>query len=45
MICERPKPRLSDARSRILVASSQAQVADEFSGMNVSGLDDDSAAR
>lgn len=37
--------RLSDARSRILVASSQAQVADEFSGMMLAGLDDDSAAR
>jgi len=37
--------RLSDGRSRILVASSQAQVADEFSGMMVAGLDDDSAAR
>jgi len=36
---------LSDARSRILVASSQAQVADEFSGMMLAGLDDDSAAR
>ncbi len=37
--------RLSDARSRILVASSQRQVADEFSGMLLAGLDDDSAAR
>lgn len=37
--------RLSDVRSRILVASSQAQVADEFSGMMLAGLDDDSAAR
>ena len=37
--------RLSEARSRILVASSQAQVADEFSGMMLAGLDDDSAAR
>ncbi|MGZ4992108.1 MAG: hypothetical protein ACXV8S_15240 [Methylobacter sp.] len=37
--------RLSDARSRILVASSQAQVADEFTGMMLAGLDDDSAAR
>lgn len=36
---------LSNARSRILVASSQAQVADEFSGMMLAGLDDDSAAR
>jgi hypothetical protein len=37
--------RLSDARSRILVASSQAEVADEFSGMMLAGLDNDSAAR
>jgi hypothetical protein len=37
--------RLSDARSRILVASSQAQVADEFSGMMLAGLDNDSVAR
>jgi len=37
--------RLSNARSRILVASSQAQVADAFSGMMLAGLDDDSAAR
>jgi hypothetical protein len=37
--------RLSDARSRILVASSPTQVADEFSGMMLAGLDDDSAAR
>lgn len=36
--------RLSDARSRILVASSQAEVADEFSGMMLAGLDSDSAA-
>ena len=36
--------RLSDARSRILVASSQEQVADEFSGMMLAGLDDDRAA-
>ncbi|MEI6543043.1 MAG: hypothetical protein WCL60_05935 [Methylococcales bacterium] len=36
--------RLSDARSRILVASSQAQVADEFSGMMLAGLDNDRAA-
>jgi len=35
---------LSDARSRILVASSQEQVADEFSGMMLAGLDDDRAA-
>jgi hypothetical protein len=39
------KTRLSDARSRILVASSQEQVADEFDGMMLAGLDDDSAAR
>lgn len=37
--------RLSEARSRILVASSQAQIADEFSGMMLAGLDDDSAAQ
>lgn len=37
--------RLSDARSRILVASSQEQVADEFEGMMLAGLDNDSAAR
>ena len=36
--------RLNDARLRILVASSQAQVADEFSGMMLAGLDDDRAA-
>lgn len=36
--------RLSDARSRILAASSQEQVADEFSGMVLAGLDDDRAA-
>ena len=36
--------RLNDARSRILVASSQAQVADEFSGMMLAGLDNDRAA-
>jgi hypothetical protein len=36
--------RLSDARSRILVASSQAEVADEFSGMMLAGLDNDNVA-
>jgi hypothetical protein len=36
--------RLSDARSRMLAASSQEQVADEFSGMMIAGLDDDRAA-
>lgn len=36
--------RLSDARTRILVASSQAQVADEFDGMMLAGLDNDNAA-
>jgi len=36
--------RLSDARSRILVAASNAQVADEFSGMMLAGLDSDRAA-
>jgi hypothetical protein len=35
--------RLSDARARILVASSQEQVADEFSGMMLAGLDNDRA--
>jgi hypothetical protein len=35
--------RLNDARSRILLASSQEQVADEFSGMMLAGLDDDNA--
>jgi hypothetical protein len=37
--------RLSDARSRILLASSQKQVADEFDGMMLAGLDNDSAAK
>lgn len=37
--------RLGDARTRIIVASSQAQVADEFSGMMLAGLDDNSAVR
>ncbi|WP_374089644.1 hypothetical protein [Methylomicrobium lacus] len=37
--------RLSDARSRIIVASSQEQVADAFDGMMIAGLDDDSAVR
>jgi len=37
--------RLSDARSRIVVASSQEQVADEFDGMMLAGLDNDSVAR
>jgi hypothetical protein len=36
--------RLSDARSRILLASSQEQVADEFDGMMLAGLDNDRAA-
>ncbi|MGR9052889.1 MAG: hypothetical protein ACU84J_09600 [Gammaproteobacteria bacterium] len=36
--------RLSDARSRILLAASQQQVADEFDGMMLAGLDDDRAA-
>lgn len=36
--------RLSDARSRIIVASSQAEVADEFSGMMLAGLDNDNVA-
>ncbi|MDD5277016.1 MAG: hypothetical protein PHR16_13155 [Methylovulum sp.] len=37
--------RLSDARSRIILASSQEQVADEFDGMMLAGLDDDSLAK
>lgn len=37
--------RLSDARSRIVVASSQEQVSDEFDGMMLAGLDNDSVAR
>ncbi len=37
--------QLVDTRSRILVASSQAEVADEFSGMMLAGLDNDHAAR
>jgi hypothetical protein len=36
--------RLTDFRSRILTASTQEQVADEFSGMMFAGLDDDNAA-
>ncbi|MEQ1560924.1 MAG: hypothetical protein ABL933_18565 [Methyloglobulus sp.] len=36
--------RLDDARSRILLASSQEQVADEFDGMMLAGLDNDRAA-
>ena len=36
--------RLSNARSRIIVASSQAEVADEFSGMMLAGLDNDNVA-
>jgi len=36
--------RLSDARSRIILASSQEQVADEFDGMMLAALDDDSLA-
>ena len=37
--------KLDEARSRILLASSQQQVADAFNGMMLAGLDDDSAAR
>lgn len=37
--------RLNNARSRILLASSQEQVADEFSGMMLASLDDDNAAQ
>jgi hypothetical protein len=36
--------RLNDARTRILLASSQEQVADEFDGMMLAGLDNDRAA-
>ena len=36
--------RLSDARSHILLAASQEQVADVFSGMMIAGLDNDRAA-
>lgn len=36
--------RLSDARSRIQAAPTQAEIADEFSGMMLAGLDNDSAA-
>lgn len=36
--------RLSDARLRIETANSQDEVADEFSGMMIAGLDNDSAA-
>lgn len=36
--------RLSEARAHILVASSQEQVADEFDGMMLAGLDNDRAA-
>jgi hypothetical protein len=36
--------RLREFRSRILTASTPAQVADEFSGMMLAGLDDDSVA-
>ncbi len=37
------KSRLNEARSRILEATSQKQVADEFSGMMLAGLDDNAA--
>jgi hypothetical protein len=36
--------RLIDTRSRIMLASSQQQVADQFDGMLLAGLDDDRAA-
>lgn len=39
------KNRLNDARDRIMLASSQAEVADEFSGMMLAGLDDDRIAQ
>lgn len=37
--------RLDTARSKILSASSQEEVADEFSGMMLAGLDNDSVAK
>jgi hypothetical protein len=37
------KNRLSEARLRILAATSQRQVADEFSGLMLAGLDDNAA--
>ena len=37
--------KLDETRSRIMLASSQQQVADTFNGMMLAGLDDDSAAR
>jgi len=36
--------QLADARSRIEIAETPEQVADEFSGMMLAGLDDDSIA-
>ena len=36
--------RISEGRARILLAANQTQVADEFSGMMLAGLDDDRAA-
>ena len=36
--------RLNSARARIMLASSQEQVADEFDGMMLAGLDNDHAA-
>jgi ABC-type transporter MlaC component len=36
--------RLTDARERLLAAASQKQVADEFEGIMVAGLDNDRAA-
>jgi hypothetical protein len=36
--------RLNNARSKIILASSQEQVADEFDGMLLAGLDNDRAA-
>ena len=36
--------RLNDTRNRILLASSQTQIADEFDGMLLAGLDNDRAA-
>ena len=44
MIFVSPNPGLTMPAHVFLVASSQEQVADEFSGMMLAGLDNDSAA-
>lgn len=36
--------KLNDARTQIMLASSQEQVADEFDGMMLAGLDNDRAS-